>query len=132
MMVAVLLWAPGELLAQPAAGDQAARIRAIKRTDDPETTIADIRMDYRPKVREAGKELAAAVKDEVEKVRFVLTPEQKTNLEAKGERQERRAEGLAAAAAPDRGVAFRTLGRQAVGGVGRSAPCRPGRRRPRT
>jgi hypothetical protein len=132
MMVAVLWWAPGKLLAQPAAGDQAARIRDIQRTDDQEAAIADIRTEYRPKVQEAGKELAAGAKDEVEKVRFVLTPEQKTNLEAKEGRQERRAAGLAAAAAPDRGAAFRAPGRQAVGGVGRPAPCRPGMRRQRT
>ena len=43
-----------------------------------------------------GAELAAVVKEEVEKVRGVLTPEQRTKLAAaKEEREEHRAEGLA-------------------------------------
>jgi Spy/CpxP family protein refolding chaperone len=80
---------------KPGAG-LTARIQDLNLTDEQEAKIADIRKEYRPKVQEVGKELAAVVKEEVEKVRAVLTPEQKAKLEAaKEERQERRAEGLA-------------------------------------
>jgi Spy/CpxP family protein refolding chaperone len=73
-----------------------ARIQDLNLTDDQEAKIADIRKEYRPKVQEAGKELAAVVKEEVEKVRGVLTPEQRTKLAAdKEERQDRRSQGLA-------------------------------------
>jgi len=70
-------------------------IQDLNLTDDQEAKIADIRKEYRPKVQEAGKELAAVVKEEMEKVRDVLTPEQKTKLAAfKEERQENREEHL--------------------------------------
>jgi len=79
-----------------AGGELAARIQDLNLTDEQEAKVADIRKDYRPKVQEAAKELATLVKEEVEKVRGVLTQEQRTKLEAtKEERQERRAEGLA-------------------------------------
>jgi Spy/CpxP family protein refolding chaperone len=66
-------------------------------TDEQEAKIADIRKECRPKVQEAGKDLAAIVKEEVEKIRDVLTVEQKEKLEAqKEERTELRLEGLAA------------------------------------
>jgi len=71
-------------------------IQDLNLTDDQETKIADIRKEFQPKVQEAAKDLASAVRDEVEKIRGVLTPEQRTKLEAaKEERQEHRAEGLA-------------------------------------
>jgi Spy/CpxP family protein refolding chaperone len=77
-------------------GSLAARVQDLNLTDDQEAKIAEIRKEYRPKVQEAGKELAGIVKEEMDKVQAVLTPEQKTKLEAaKEERQERRAEGLA-------------------------------------
>jgi Spy/CpxP family protein refolding chaperone len=70
-------------------------IQDLNLTDEQEAKIADIRKEYRPKVQEAGKELATVVKDEMEKVRDVLTPEQKTKLAAfKEERQENREEHL--------------------------------------
>jgi Spy/CpxP family protein refolding chaperone len=73
------------------------RIQDLNLTDAQETQIGDIRKGYQPKVEAAAKELAAVVKEEVEKARAVLTPEQKTKLEAsKEERQERRTDGLAA------------------------------------
>jgi Spy/CpxP family protein refolding chaperone len=85
-----------EAAEQKAAGALAERIQDLNLTDEQEAKIADIRKEYRPKVQEAGKDLAAVVKEEVEKVGAVLTPEQKVKLEAaKEERQERRAEGLA-------------------------------------
>ena len=97
MTVAVLLWSPTKLLAQPAAeGRLSERVQDLQLTDEQEAKIADIRMEYRPKVQEAAKDLATLVKDEVEKARAVLTPEQKTKVEAfKEDRQERREEGLA-------------------------------------
>jgi Spy/CpxP family protein refolding chaperone len=96
MTVAVLLWTPGKLLAQPAAGGRLSeRIQDLQLTDDQEAKIADIRKEYRPKVQEAAKELGTVVKEEVEKAQAVLTPEQKTKVEAfKEEREERRGEGL--------------------------------------
>ncbi len=79
-----------------AAGSLAERIQDLNLTDEQESKIADIRKEYRPKVEEAGKELAAVVKEEVEKVRAVLTPEQKAKLEAaKEERKEHREDCLA-------------------------------------
>jgi Spy/CpxP family protein refolding chaperone len=74
----------------------AERIQDLNLTDEQETKIGDIRKEYRPKVQEAAKDLGGMVKEEVEKVRAVLTPEQRTKLEAaQEERQERRGEGLA-------------------------------------
>jgi Spy/CpxP family protein refolding chaperone len=56
-----------------------------------------VKKENRPKIQEAANELAAVVKEEVEKVREVLTSEQKEKLSAlKDERKERRIEGLAA------------------------------------
>ena len=81
--------AVGEALAE--------RMQDLNLTDAQEAKIADIRNESRPKIQEAGKELAAIVKEEAAKVRDVLTPEQKTKLDAlKEERQEHRPEGLAA------------------------------------
>src|SRR5262249_39218 len=69
-------------------------------TDAQEANIADIRKEYRPKVQEAAKNLSTLVKEEVEKVEAVLTPEQKRKLaEFKEERKELRAERLAEAMA---------------------------------
>jgi Spy/CpxP family protein refolding chaperone len=99
MMVAVLLWAPGKLLAQREdRGRLSERTQDLNLTDEQEAKIADIRKEYGPKVQEAAKDLATVVKEEVEKAHAVLTPEQKTKVEAfKEERRERRErrEGLA-------------------------------------
>jgi len=81
---------------QKPGGGLAARVQDLNLTDEQETKMADIRKEYRPKGQEAAKELTTLVKEEVDKVRGVLTPDQKKKLEeAKEERQERRAEGLA-------------------------------------
>jgi len=81
---------------QKAALEVAGWIHDLNLTDQQEAKIADIHKEFAPKVQEAGKELAAVVKEEVEKVRDVLTPEQRMRPEAaKEERQERRAECLA-------------------------------------
>jgi Spy/CpxP family protein refolding chaperone len=72
-----------------------ARVQDLNLTDEQETKIADIRKDFRPKVQEAARDLAAVVKEEVEKARAVLTPEQQKKLqEIKEERKEFRAEGV--------------------------------------
>jgi Spy/CpxP family protein refolding chaperone len=75
----------------------AAQLQDLHLTDAQEAKITDIRQEYRPKVEAAAKELATLVKEEVAKARAVLTPEQRTKLEAlKEERKERRIGGLAA------------------------------------
>jgi Spy/CpxP family protein refolding chaperone len=85
-----------EKAAEKPGGVLGARVQDLNLTDDQKAKIADIRKEYRPKVQQAAKELSAVVKEEVEKVEGVLTPEQRTKLEAdKEERQERRSQGLA-------------------------------------
>jgi len=88
-LVCPTLWAGvGEGLAE--------RIQDLNLTDAQEAKIGDIRKECQTKIREAGKELAALVKEEVEKIRDVLTPAQKQKILAlKEEREERRLEGLA-------------------------------------
>jgi Spy/CpxP family protein refolding chaperone len=97
--VAVLLYAALPAGAQQASAGAktglAARLQDLDLTDEQEARILDIRKDHRPKVQEAARELAAVVKEEVDKVRGVLTPEQRTKFEAaKDERPEVRPEGL--------------------------------------
>jgi len=78
-----------------AAGGLVERLQDLNLTDEQEAKIADIRKEFRPKIQTAGKELAAVVKEEVEKVRGVLTPDQRTKLETlKEDRKEGRAERL--------------------------------------
>jgi Spy/CpxP family protein refolding chaperone len=90
----------------PAADDEKAdqkigegfaeRMQDLNLTEDQEAKIADIRKECKPKVEEAAKELKALVKEEVDKVRDVLTEDQKTKLAAaKEERKERRGGRLA-------------------------------------
>jgi Spy/CpxP family protein refolding chaperone len=97
--VAVAVWA-----APPAAQAKAAQkgvilieqIQDLNLTDAQEAKLADIRKENRPKIQEAGKELAGVVKEEVEKVQAVLTPQQREKLQTlKEERQERREDSLA-------------------------------------
>jgi Spy/CpxP family protein refolding chaperone len=96
LAVAVVMWSPGKLSAQNAPSGLAERIQDLNLTDEQEAKIADIRKEARPKVEEAAKEVAALVKDEVGKIEEVLTPEQRTKIQAlKEERKEHRAEGLA-------------------------------------
>jgi len=93
---------------QPAAAEEKGELRGIliekiqdlNLTDDQESKIGDIRKEFRPRVEAAARELTTLVKEEVEKVQGVLTPEQKTKLAAaKEERREHRAERLAEAIA---------------------------------
>ena len=72
------------------------RIQDLNLTDDQEAKISGIRKEYRPKVEESAKQLATLVREEVEKVRALLTVEQIDKLAAMKEmREERRAESLA-------------------------------------
>jgi Spy/CpxP family protein refolding chaperone len=65
-------------------------------TQEQETKIADIRKECMPKVQAAAKELAGIIRDEKEKVKNVLTPEQQAKVETmREERREQRVEGLA-------------------------------------
>jgi Spy/CpxP family protein refolding chaperone len=84
--------------ATPGQGQGSAEMmQDLNLTDQQEAKIDDIRKECRPKVEEAVKDLAGIIKEEVDKVRDVLTPEQKEKLEAlREERKEQRAEGLAA------------------------------------
>jgi Spy/CpxP family protein refolding chaperone len=96
LALAVALSVCGKLHAQRVRERLAERMQDLSLTAGQETKIADIRKECRPKIQEAAKELATVLKDEVEKVRVVLNPAQKTKLEAmKDERQERRGDGLA-------------------------------------
>ena len=96
MTVAVLMWVPGKILADEPAEGPPETVQDLKLTEQQEAQIASIREESRPKVQDAAKELAAVVKEEIEKVRGVLTPEQKAKVEAlKDERQGRRSERLA-------------------------------------
>jgi Spy/CpxP family protein refolding chaperone len=73
-----------------------ARMTDLHLTDEQDKKIAEIRKECRPKIKEAGQELAAVVGEEVEKVRGLLTAEQKEKLESlKEERKDQRFEGLA-------------------------------------
>jgi Spy/CpxP family protein refolding chaperone len=72
------------------------RVQDLNLTTEQEAKITDIMKEFRSKNAEARSELASAVKDEIEKVQAVLTPEQREKLESmKEERQEHREEGLA-------------------------------------
>jgi Spy/CpxP family protein refolding chaperone len=95
LTVAMLMWLPGNLCAQGEAGGLVERIQDLNLTDDQETKIAEIRKECGPEIQRAMKELAAVVKEEVEKVHAVLTPEQKEKLTTrKEERKELRTDRL--------------------------------------
>jgi Spy/CpxP family protein refolding chaperone len=73
------------------------RVQDLNLTDEQEAKIADIRKECRPKVQEAARELAGLIKGEVEKIRGVLTSEQKEKIQAlHAQRKEHRFDGLAA------------------------------------
>jgi Spy/CpxP family protein refolding chaperone len=74
----------------------AERIQDLNLTPEQEAKIEDIMKASQPKFQEVAKELGAIVKEEADKVRDVLTPEQKEKLQAqREERKEQRAECLA-------------------------------------
>jgi Spy/CpxP family protein refolding chaperone len=72
------------------------KVQDLHLTDAQETKIADIRKECRPKVQEAAKELGDLVKEEVGKIRDVLTAEQREKLqELREERRELREQCVA-------------------------------------
>jgi len=96
-LVCPRLWAADEPKDKGVGEGLAERIQDLNLTDEQEAKIAGIRKECGPKIQEAGKDLAAIVKEEEDKVREVLTAEQKEKLQAlKEERKEHRLEGLAA------------------------------------
>jgi Spy/CpxP family protein refolding chaperone len=96
LVFAILPAAAAREPVQKATGALAERIQDLNLTDEQEAQIATIRKEHKTKVQEAAKGLAALVKEEVEKVRGVLTPAQVTKLDAaKEERHEFKAERLA-------------------------------------
>jgi Spy/CpxP family protein refolding chaperone len=71
------------------------RFQELDLTDEQEAKIATIQEEHRPKVKAAAQALSTVVKEEVDKVSALLTPEQKEKLaQFKEERKEVRAEGL--------------------------------------
>jgi Spy/CpxP family protein refolding chaperone len=78
------------------AGGADVAVQDLNLSDEQEAKIADIRKEFQPKAQEAARELGGLVKEEVEKVRAVLTAEQREKLQAaREERKEGRGEGLA-------------------------------------
>jgi Spy/CpxP family protein refolding chaperone len=76
------------------------RIQDLPLSDAQEVKIAEIRKESRAKIQEATKELGALAKEEMQKIRDVLTAEQKEKIaNLKEEREERREECLAHAIA---------------------------------
>jgi Spy/CpxP family protein refolding chaperone len=99
-LVCPSLWDNEGVRAAQVGGVIVEKIQDLHLTDQQEAKIADIVKDYRPKVQQAAKDLAALVKDEVDKIGAVLTPEQKQKLQAmKEERAEHREECLSHAIA---------------------------------
>jgi Spy/CpxP family protein refolding chaperone len=74
----------------------AERIQDLNLTADQEAKIAGIRKEYQSKVQDAAKGLAGIAKEEEDKIRAVLTPQQQDKVKAmKEERAEHRGECLA-------------------------------------
>jgi Spy/CpxP family protein refolding chaperone len=101
LVVGLTWYAVPPAAAQEAADQQgaglAARIQGLHLTDEQQAKIEDIRKEHKPKIEAARAQLAALVKEQMEKARGFLTPEQQTRLQAmKDERKEHRIEGLAA------------------------------------
>jgi Spy/CpxP family protein refolding chaperone len=95
LVAAIALCSRLHVQAQAAGQVLQVKIQDLDLTDDQEAKIADIRKEFRPRIMKAVEELATLVKGEVEKVRDVLTPAQKTQLQAmKDERMERKFESL--------------------------------------
>jgi Spy/CpxP family protein refolding chaperone len=91
------LWAADDARDKGFGEGLAERIQDLNLTDEQETEIADIRSQHRPTILEASKQLATIAREEVEKVRSVLTAQQEEKLESlREERQEHRRDGLAA------------------------------------
>ena len=99
LTVVVAMWfcAPAQAQAQRERERLGERLQDLSLTDEQEAKIADIRKECRPEVEKAAKELATVAREEVDKIRKVLTPEQQQKLRAFAEeRREHRVEGLCA------------------------------------
>jgi Spy/CpxP family protein refolding chaperone len=95
LTVVIAMWFCAQAQAQREREALAERLQDLNLTDEQEAKIADVRKECRPEVEKAAKELAAVVKEELDKIRKVLTPEQQEKLRAmKEERKERQFEGL--------------------------------------
>jgi Spy/CpxP family protein refolding chaperone len=71
-------------------------IQDIDLSDEQEAQIAAIRKEFRPKIEESAKELKTLVKEEVDGIRNVFTPEQRPKVQAIiEERKDFREESLA-------------------------------------
>ena len=71
-------------------------IQDIDLSDEQEAEIAAIRKEYRPKIEASAKELKSLVKEEVDGIRNVFTPEQRPKIQAIiEERKDFREESLA-------------------------------------
>jgi Spy/CpxP family protein refolding chaperone len=93
VVVAMGLSAPAQ--AQREGERLGERVQDLSLTDEQEARIADIRKECRPEVQKAAKELATVAREELDKIRKVLTPEQQQKLRAFAEeRREQRFEGL--------------------------------------
>jgi Spy/CpxP family protein refolding chaperone len=77
--------AAGEKGGVKTAGGLAERIQDLQLTDAQEAKITDIRKECKPKVQEAAKDLGALLKEEEQKIRAVLTDDQKKKLESEKE-----------------------------------------------
>jgi Spy/CpxP family protein refolding chaperone len=95
LTVAVVLGVPGKPLADDAPSGKVERLQDLNLTEEQEAKIGEIRKECGPMVQEAAKELKAVVREELEKIDAVLTPEQKVKVKAhREERKEHRAERL--------------------------------------
>jgi Spy/CpxP family protein refolding chaperone len=95
LALTMLLWAPGRLHAEEPAGPIES-IVVLKLSDEQVAKITDIHKKYKANVQDARKELVAVVKEEMDKVRDVLTAEQKQKLQTfKEDRKEQRHDRLA-------------------------------------
>jgi hypothetical protein len=100
LVVGLAIYAALPVAAQDKLGEKATglaeRLQDLNVTGDQEAKITDIRKEYRTKVAEEAKALVSLGKEEVEKVRAVLTAKQKEQFaELKEDRKERREECLA-------------------------------------
>jgi Spy/CpxP family protein refolding chaperone len=74
----------------------AERIQDLNLSDEQETKIADIRKECRPKIQEHARALTDAVREEVEAIRTVLSPEQRRKIQVlREELSSRRSDSLA-------------------------------------
>jgi len=95
LVAAIVVCSRPQTQAQGVGARLADRVQDLDLTDDQEAKIADIRKEFRPRVEKEARELAALAKEEAGKVRAVLTPKQREQLQAmKDERKEMKFERL--------------------------------------